>query len=412
MRSVYQILGPGLLMAGAAIGVSHLVQSTRAGAAFGLQLLILVILANFLKYPFFEFGHRYATATGKNLLHGYHQLGRGFVWAFFLLNLITSVGTMAGVTFVTGALAHHLFAETLTVGLWSVLILLLSGTLLLVGHYKLLDRLIKPLMLVLLLSTFLAFMVALLKRTDWTPLFEVQASPFTWATVPFLLALMGWMPAPIETSVWQSIWIEEKNRHLGFRVNWRLARLDFNIGYLATALLAVLFLLLGAVVMHGRGFEFSDSGALFAAQVVSLYTENLGSWSWPLIAFAALATMFSTTLTCLDAYSRSLAAAGETLWSVSVPTKKRLYRWGLLWAGGWAAVVIYFFVTNLRSLVDLVTVAAFLTAPAFAYMNYRLIFSDQLPQEFRPTRWQKGLCRLGLAYLILFSLIYLAYLWL
>jgi len=29
-------LGPGLLFAGAAIGVSHLVQSTRAGADFGL----------------------------------------------------------------------------------------------------------------------------------------------------------------------------------------------------------------------------------------------------------------------------------------------------------------------------------------------------------------------------------------
>ena len=32
-------LGPGLLFAGAAIGVSHLVQSTRAGADFGLSLI-------------------------------------------------------------------------------------------------------------------------------------------------------------------------------------------------------------------------------------------------------------------------------------------------------------------------------------------------------------------------------------
>ena len=33
-------LGPGLLFAGAAIGVSHLVQSTRAGADFGWGLLL------------------------------------------------------------------------------------------------------------------------------------------------------------------------------------------------------------------------------------------------------------------------------------------------------------------------------------------------------------------------------------
>ena len=46
-------LGPGLLFAGAAIGVSHLVQSTRAGADFGWGLLWALLLANLMKYPFF-----------------------------------------------------------------------------------------------------------------------------------------------------------------------------------------------------------------------------------------------------------------------------------------------------------------------------------------------------------------------
>lgn len=45
-------LGPGLIWAGASIGVSHLVQSTRAGADFGFQLVWVVVLANLLKYPF------------------------------------------------------------------------------------------------------------------------------------------------------------------------------------------------------------------------------------------------------------------------------------------------------------------------------------------------------------------------
>ena len=42
-------LGPGLLFAGAAIGVSHLVQSTRAGAEFGWGLIWALILVNILK---------------------------------------------------------------------------------------------------------------------------------------------------------------------------------------------------------------------------------------------------------------------------------------------------------------------------------------------------------------------------
>ena len=37
-------LGPGILFASTAIGVSHLVQSTRAGAKYGFGLLILSLL--------------------------------------------------------------------------------------------------------------------------------------------------------------------------------------------------------------------------------------------------------------------------------------------------------------------------------------------------------------------------------
>ena len=69
--SFLRSLGPGLLFAGTAVGVSHLVQATRAGADFGLTLLWLVILANVLKYPAFESGARYAAATGTSLLEGY-----------------------------------------------------------------------------------------------------------------------------------------------------------------------------------------------------------------------------------------------------------------------------------------------------------------------------------------------------
>lgn len=64
-------LGPGLLFAGAAIGVSHLVQSTRAGADFGLGLIWALILVTLFKYPFFQYGPRYAAATGESLLDGY-----------------------------------------------------------------------------------------------------------------------------------------------------------------------------------------------------------------------------------------------------------------------------------------------------------------------------------------------------
>ena len=49
-----QILGPGILFASACIGVSYLVQSTRAGALAGFGLLWAVLAANAAKYPFFN----------------------------------------------------------------------------------------------------------------------------------------------------------------------------------------------------------------------------------------------------------------------------------------------------------------------------------------------------------------------
>lgn len=41
LKEKLSLFGPGLLYAGAAVGVSHLVQSTRAGAEFEFQLLAL-----------------------------------------------------------------------------------------------------------------------------------------------------------------------------------------------------------------------------------------------------------------------------------------------------------------------------------------------------------------------------------
>lgn len=46
-------IGPGILMAGAAIGGSHLVSSTQAGAIYGWSLLLLLLLANLFKYRSF-----------------------------------------------------------------------------------------------------------------------------------------------------------------------------------------------------------------------------------------------------------------------------------------------------------------------------------------------------------------------
>lgn len=72
-QSKFAAMGPGILMASAAVGGSHIIASTQSGAIYGWQLAIIILLANLFKYPFFRFGVQYTLASGKTLLEGYKE---------------------------------------------------------------------------------------------------------------------------------------------------------------------------------------------------------------------------------------------------------------------------------------------------------------------------------------------------
>ena len=133
-------LGPGLLFAGAAIGVSHLVQSTRAGADFGFSLIWALILANFIKYPFFLFGPRYTLATGETLLHGYMKMNKLYLITYFLLSIVTMFTIQTAVTIVTAGLAIELFGLSPNITIWATTITFSCVLILIIGRYRFLDR--------------------------------------------------------------------------------------------------------------------------------------------------------------------------------------------------------------------------------------------------------------------------------
>ncbi|MDQ8201742.1 Nramp family divalent metal transporter [Pelagicoccus sp. SDUM812003] len=399
-------IGPGILMAGAAIGVSHIVQSTRAGATYGMELLWLVLAVNVLKYPFFEAGHRYTVATGESLLHGYRRLGPAFLYAFIALNAFTAVISIAGTCFVTAIVMPEIpglegLGPTQMSGALLVLIIALVS----LGQYKWLSRIIKVMMVVLFFATVAAFFRSIGTGAEPVAGF-VPPELWSAASLPFLIALMGWMPAPIELSVWQSLWIQACEKENSERTDAREARIDFHIGYVMTTLLALMFVALGAWVMYGSGQEYAVSSVGFTQQFVSLYTSKLGAWTAPIISAAAFTTLLSTTITVVDAYPRSLAAAARVA-KPSLQGSERTWHLAMMilgCVGGW--LIIAYSSQNLTTLIDLITTAAFLTAPVFAYLNLRLVSSRHLPQESRPRAWQQGLSWLGFAYLAGFSLLF------
>ena len=102
-------LGPGLIFAAVTIGASHLVMSTRAGAMYGLGMLVFIIFAMTVKYPSFRFGQQYASVAKVSLLEGFRRQGT-WVLILYLLMLLGSVfPALAAVALVAGGLAATSF---------------------------------------------------------------------------------------------------------------------------------------------------------------------------------------------------------------------------------------------------------------------------------------------------------------
>ena len=389
-------LGPGLLFAGAAIGVSHLVQSTRAGADYGWGLLWALVLANVFKYPFFQFGTRFSLATQKSLLEGYAAMGKGYLWVFFILSLGTMFTIQTAVTIVTASLAATLFGLTTNLIFWCICITLFCWLLLWFGSYRFLDKIIKWIILLLTLSTVVAVFFAAGQQPshlDMSPYFPDETS------ILFLAAFMGWMPAPMDISIWQSLWALEKNKTT--KISLKEGLFDFNVGYVVTLLLGICFMGLGAYIMYDSGTRFSETGSVFAQQLIELYTASLGDAVYGIIAIAAFTTMFSTTLTTLDASPRAMEKTSELLFNRT--TQYNYKFWIITLALGTAAIFL-FLLNEMGILVQIATILSFVTAPFYAFLNYRLVNSSQMPKENQPTKALNRLSQLGLFFLIVFAL--------
>ncbi len=393
-------IGPGLLVACAAIGGSHLVWATRAGAEYGWQLIGLLLLANLFKYPFFLYGQTYTAATGESLLAGYRRKGIGYVYIFLGINILTGIINIAGVSMLTAALLGG-FGIGGGLGLPQLTILLMVGCTLviLLGHYRLLDAVSKVVILLLTLSTVTALVLALMKGPVAEPGF-VSPSPWMWGSFGFLIMLMGWMPAPLDLSAWSSLWMFSREKQTGHFASVQETRIDFHLGYIVAVVLAVIFLALGALVMHGSGQEFSASGIAFSHQLVEMYSTNIGAWSHHLILFAAFVTMLSTTLTCIDGWPRALAAC-TTLIVPRLQTKfNAVHRIWILVSVAIASLILFRYVSNLLQLLSFAAIISFLTTPVIAVINFWVMSGDNVPAEHRPGPVLKVLSWLGILFFI------------
>ncbi|KPQ35519.1 MAG: Protein of unknown function (DUF2929) [Phormidesmis priestleyi Ana] len=394
---------------------------------YGWSALIFVLLANLMKYPFYEYGHRYAAASGRNLIQAYRQQGKRFFIPFLVISSVSAVGSFAVNAFVAAMLLKYLLFPQISAKVLAVGVLLFCWSLIAVGRYHLFEQVTKWCVILLSLATVGALIAVIYQARSLTPIEPATAQDlvtlvsdqvttinivanttngvppiFSWASVPFLVAFMGWMPGGLELSVWQSLWVQASAKDSGKATSLAEASFDFNFGYILTVILACLFLALGTLTLPAQGM--STSAGEFAGQLVSMYTQSIGDWAEPVIGLCAIAAIFSTTFTVVDAFPRTLEAGLHELFpstqSISFPIRQTIALILIVLAG----ILLTVFTAGFEPLINTITIIAFVAAPFYAWLNMRSITT--LEPSAQPQPWLSWLAIVGLLYLSGFSLVF------
>ena len=408
LKTLVNNLGPGLLFASMAIGTSHLVLSTKAGAQYGWVMVIPIILANILKYPFFEFGIRYTTVTNTSLIEGYRNRGKGYLWLYTFITLVTTFTILAALYVVTAGLFINLFkVHDVSVSTVALGLFIFISAVLIIGRYKFLELSLKFVVSILFIALLVTTILVIYKG-QVTPDPNFEPIPiFNEVGILFLIGLVGWMPTAVEASSWISLWTLEKQKVTKRRLPLNEALQEFNSGYYMTALLAIFFLIIGWMTLYGTQTELSSNAVTFADQVVQLFTTHIGKWAYIFIAVSAFATMFSTCMTAHDAIARvSLDILKHLTPAHKDYSGKKYFAIGIIGLAVVNYVVLSAFGANMGTLVALATFISFVMAPIVGYMNLKNVMSSDLPVSFHPKKGLQYLTYAGIVFLSLFALYY------
>ena len=407
IRELQRAAGPGLVFAGTAIGVSHLVQSTRAGAMYGLALVIVIILINLLKYPAFRFAVDYAHSTGKTLIGGYRELSP---WLLVILAVMSTALAPIGLAAVTVTTAAILAALTGTDLPFIALVALALGAtilLLLIGGYKWLERLSKVLVAFLAVVTICAAALAL-PQVEWA-----SATSLEWTIDPlallFVVALAGFMPTSIGQSVDVSLWTlkSQEGTAPDSRASIKTARKGFLAAYVLTGFLAVCFCVMGAGVMHSAQIAPESGAAEIASQIIGLYADTLGPIPAFFTAIAALCVMATTMIASFDGVGRGLGAIyQEYRGNVGGMASQSSYAFFLILFAFLSFAFVAVLLESFTTFIDLATSIFFVATPGTALVNHLVVTRCEMAEEHRPSKSMRLLSLSGIAIMVALTVMF------
>lgn len=382
MSRLLSRVGPGMMLAATAVGVSHLVYSTQAGGDYGLSLAWLIILIVVLKYPAFRFAVDYASATGESLVPAYARISRvalGWLAVGFFVDMFIATGAVA---MVTAGLVISVFKLPFAGPHVAIAMMVISALVLLNGKYSKAEGIIKILVILFSLLAIVATLISLpLIGSNDREIFAVLTPDRSLAL--FIIAMAGWMPMPTNGAVMYSQWICEKRKISGAAFDHRGALSDFRMGYGLTLVLALCFLAMGTAVLFDTGRVVPATAAGFASELFGIFTTVIGDWVYPVIATAGIAVIWSTQIALMDACPRVTDRLFGAIAGRPPDAPDRYTRFLIAQVVG-VTIMLLFLMQNFTAFLYFATSTGFIASPAIAYYNYRAITQPDIPPEFRP----------------------------
>lgn len=189
---------------------------------------------------------------------------------------------------------------------------------------------------------------------------------------------------------------------------------DFNLGYVFTLILALMFMTIGAFTVYGTEIVLDGNATQFSNKLLNVFVSNLGDWSYYVIAIAAFGTIYGTLITVVDAFPRCFARGLRVLkfedcekTPEQIAFLEQTYKWIVVVVGFGGFALFYFSAASMLQLLQYVTILSFLLSPLIAFINLRAIQSPSVPLSHRPSYLLMGLAYSGLFALVAFSIYYM-----
>jgi hypothetical protein len=141
---------------------------------------------------------------------------------------------------------------------------------------------------------------------------------------------------------------------------------------------------MGTAVLFDTGRQVPATAAGFATELFGIFTTVIGNWSYPIIASAGIAVIWSSQVALMDALPRVTDRLLGVITGRPADAPRRFKQFLAVQVVG-VAFMLLFLMSNFRTFIYFATSMGFVAGPAIAYYNYRAITSNDVAAEYRPS---------------------------